>query len=522
MTVVNYIGTDPDQVRSSLLRDFGFVRNLVAPAYGPAGGAVLHTHGHSVPRTLKAGAAIVAAADGVPGYGSGTRMLAEAMSDIDRDMGNGASTLALLADAFARAVHPVIAAGLPVDVALSSLVDFANATVCRLEDLAVAPDTALTEALILNAASGNQVLATHISEAYIEVGDSGELLVGQAEAPRDELDVAKGFHIEGGLADSRLVTTQQRYQEIDQPCLLILRGELLDISPIAQVLNHFVENKRNLVIVADAVRENALAALLANRANPNAVITAIRGPGQGAWRMPLLEDLAVFTGGRVIATETGGALERVSPQDLGQLGRIVISHGFALAQDGAGDATQIATRENYIRHEIAAQKHLAFDRQENRKRLARFGGGIAWIRIAKGHQFTEMRRSAEAAISARTMAEKSGILSTGAAALLHAAPDASLHLNMHETTLARRLKIALLQPLACLIGRAGADEIIDTLRRDALTGYDVMKGSVSQTAAAFPAGIMVRAVRDAASIVGVTLSTGALLQSVPQAHTSSQ
>lgn len=500
-----------ERVQPGLLRGFGFVRDLLAPAYGPAGGAVLYARGHGAPRALRAGAAIADAAGGAVWPGAGARMLAEAMFSIDRDMGNGASTLALLAHAFARATQPVIAAGLPVDAAAAQLTGFADTVARRLSDLAVTPDAGMLDALVRNATGGDDGLFRRITKARSHLGPGAELVVAQAEAPRDGLDIAEGFHVAGGFCDPRLAPAPGVEQGVARPSVLILRGVLLDLSPIAPVLNRFMESGRNLVIVADALGDGALAALLANRAHPKATITAIKGPGQGQWRMALLEDLAVFTGGRVIAAETGGGLEHLAPADLGQAAHMTIARGFALVQDGAGDPGQIAIRKAHIRHEVEAQKYLAYDRQEHRKRLARFDGGLGWLRIAKGHGFADRRRAAQAAVSALPLAVATGVLPTGAAALLHGAPMPGARITTGEAGLAARLETALQAPLICLLARqADPGAILAGLRQDAGTGYDVLAASPSPIGASYPAGVMARAVRDAASVVATALTVAGL------------
>lgn len=498
-------------VTQGILSNFAFVRRLVGPSYGPAGRAVLHTGDHARPRVLRRGASIVAAAKGAAGFGVGGAMLADAMSALDRDLGNGATTMALLACSLAEAVSPVIAAGMPADEATGNLKRFAAATAERIRDRAETASDACADAFIRNAAGRDDALAGNILDACRQLGGRGEIIVDQAPAPRDALDLAAGFHIDGGFAHARLARRPGSPLEVADPLLLILRGDLSDLSPVARRLNQLVEHGRNLVIVADAVSGDALAALVANKDNPRAVVTAIAGPGKGRWRVPLLEDLAVFSGGRVVAAELGGGLESVSPADLGRLGRILITERFALAFDGAGRAQDIAVRKSHIGQEIEKERYLAFDRSEHRKRLARFGTGIAWLRIESGLDFEERRNTAEGTILGLRHIADSGVLPNGAAALLHAAPDKGVCGTRTEKQLFHRLTRAVHAPLERLLASGGSacHALLDALRRDEQRGFDVVSGGGSAVAASFPAAAMARAVRDAASVAGTVLTAAA-------------
>lgn len=500
-------------VGERLLADFTFVERLVGPAFGPAGRSVLHARGQGSPRILRRGVAIVEAANGTRGFGVGATILAEAMSTLDRDLGNGATTAALLARALGEAMLPVVAAGMPIEDAIGSMREFTAASARNLRNRARTATAAHIAAFIENSSSGDEVTSANIRAAREKLNGFGEIVVDQSPAPRNALEIASGFHIEGGFAHARLVRRKGAPEEISAPLLLILRGELSDLSPVARRLNQLVESGRNLVIVADSVSGDALSALVANKDNPHAVVTAIAGPGKGSWRMPLLEDLAVFSGGNVISSDTGTGLESLSPADLGKVARMVISDKFAIAFDGAGSPDTIDARKTHIRREIEAQRYLAFDRTEHKKRLARFGSGIVWLHIEKSLDFEERRAAAESTVQGIRLIEEGGVLPTGAASLLHAAtqnPAGHAHLDMR---LFARLKTALEAPVSRLLATTFGDRIhlAAALKADGDAGFDATRGCLSEDAASFPATAIARAVDVAASVTSTAFTAGAYL-----------
>lgn len=508
----SHIFSRQDHVRDHLLGGFDLIRRLVAPAYGPAGRVVMLDRARGTPGALRSGAAIAGAVreQGLPGV----VLLAEAMEALDRDMANGASTLALLAEGFARAFRLSIAAGLPEREAAEILENFADAAARHIEAQAVTTDAFLDECVLKNTIIPGDPLTDSILAAHTDLQGAGGLVVDQAAAPRDEVLVQRGYEVTGGWADASLAPENGKPLDVRNPFILVLRGEVSDLSPIVPVLNQFVRNKRNLVIVADALRGDALAMLYANRDNPDAVVTAIKGPGHGEWRLPLLEDLAEYCGAHVIAQELGRGLDGLSPSHLGQSEGMTITNGFALLRGGRGDAGAIERRKAAIRADIAAQRYLAFDRIEHQKRLSRFGAGLATIRLCKGHAFNERRRAAEAAVSAlRLAAGSGGVLVNGAAALLHV-PPANAVADHVAQNFARQLHRVLTVPMSTILSSCGleARDALKPLLAQPEQGYDSHTCTHSSQGGAMPAAVMARAIRDAASVAAAVMSVGTLVQ----------
>jgi chaperonin GroEL len=446
-----------------LARGVDIVADLVATTLGPAGRAVLVGRTHAAPLMLRSGYSVVQQLD-LPDADRQAgvltmRELAWRMSD---QVGDGTSTAMVMARAFLRAGARAVLAGVP-PAELQDAIDAHCSRVAAELDAASSP--ASTDAVLVRvatqAAGGDAAIGALVAGAHVQVGLDGVVAIEEGRGSEDHVQVYHGLHFDQGWISPHFADPDTQSVEIDDPLILLHLDPISEFGPIVPALEMIAKADRGLVLIAENVGSDALRTLIVNKQHSGFKVAAVKAPGTGPWRQLMLEDIALATGGTVIAEQLGTSLEHLRPQMAGRARKVRITRTDTMIIGGGGDRAALAIRTREIRDAIVREKNLSFDRDQHRKRLARLEAGIATVRIG-GITATEIAQRlarAKAASAAVRAARFGGVLAGGSAALVHAGrrAEAVLPQGLVGRMLGRTFAAALSAPLHAIADNAGLD-----------------------------------------------------------------
>ena len=431
---------------------------------GPSGRRVLIEQPFAAPKLTGSGYEIARALDlADPVHNAGVRMLRQVAWSTKDAVGDGTATAIVLAHAIVAAATPAVAAGIGASALRRELIR-AGEVVIRVLDGLARPLGGEAELISLasRAAHDDAGIAMAIGRAVHQLKRDGVVLVEQSNGHEDSLVIHRGMHFPGGYLSSHFTTDADgRTAVLDDPYLLIAAEKITSLQAIVPALNAFASAGKSLVIIAEDVSGEALATLVVNKQQAGCKIVAVKAPGFGQWRRPMLEDIAVATGGVVVAADQGEALERLRPEMLGRARHVRVEREATTIVEGAGAADAIAQHCKQLQREIARERYLSFDREKHQERLARLTSGIATLRVA-GATATERAdrvECARAVVGAARAAFNEGVVPGGGSALLYAAQEIG---RAAPTSLEQRAAVAILRdalaaPARSIAENAGAD-----------------------------------------------------------------
>jgi chaperonin GroEL len=376
-------------------------------------------------------------------------------------------------------------------------------------------------------ANGDREIGQMLAQAMQKVGHEGVITVEEARSLETELEVVEGMQFDRGYISPYFVTNAEKMvAEFEDPFILIFEKQLSNLSALVPLLEKVVQAGRPLVIIAEDVQGEVLAALVVNRLRAGLNVAAVKAPGFGDRRKEMLEDIAVLTGGGVISEDLGITLEKVTMDMLGGARRVRIDREHTTIVGGAGPKKTIEARVRQIRQQIE-EATSDYDREKLQERLAKLIGGVAVIRVggATEVEVKERKDRVEDAVHATKAAVEEGIVPGGGSALLFSTKvlDALNPGNHDQKVGIDIVRKALESPTRQIAENAGAEGsiVVNKLRdkRDENWGYDAITGEYKDM---FKAGIIdptkvVRtALQDAASVAGLVITTEAMVASKPQ------
>jgi len=366
-----------------------------------------------------------------------------------------------------------------------------------------------------------------ISEAIDKVGKDGVVTVEESNTFGMDIDFVEGMQFDKGFLSPYFVTDPERQESVlENPYILFNQGKITTVSDLLPLLEKVMQTNRPLLIVAEDVEGEALATLVVNKIRGTFVSTAVKAPGFGERRKAMLQDMAILTGGEVIAEEVGLKLENVTIDLLGQARKIVVTKDDTTIVEGAGSATEVVGRISQIRTEIE-NTDSDWDREKLQERLAKLAGGVAVVKVgaATEVELKEKKHRIEDALSATRAAIDEGVVAGGGTALIRCRPE--LHklidsLSGDEATGARVLCKALEAParlIADNAGHEGAVVVRQIEEAEGNIGFDALTGEMTDLVAAGvidPAMVTRAALQNAASIAGLLLTTECLVADKPE------
>jgi chaperonin GroEL len=456
----------------------------------------------------------------------GAQVLREVSKQTNEVAGDGTTTATVLADVLVQDGLKLLAAGAnPVEL-VEGLEAAVTETIAALKRAATTVDGAGGLRAVASIAANDSALGAMVAEAFERAGNHGIVAVEFGATVETTLEVVEGMAFERGYLSHHMVTDVERMQVVlDDPFILMTDHKIVAMEQLNGVLSMIEKSGRPLLIIAEEVAPPVIMQLLAKREKSNFKIAAIHPPEYGHWRKAMLEDIAIATGGKVISADLGGKVERAELSDLGGARQVRISSSKTLITAGRGEPRKIgARREQVMRQYEAAPENI--ERDKFQERIAKLSGGTAMI-LAGGATPVEQKRRTqliEDSINATRAAIEEGVVPGGGIAMLRAAPhlDALIGgLSGAKRQGAELLQRALSRPLFFIAANAGLDgevEVAKAARAKNGHGLDARNGaSVDMVKAGIidPVKVSYSAVRHAASVAGLILTTQTLIAKKP-------
>jgi len=372
-----------DAARAKMVEGVNILANAVKVTLGPKGRNVVLERSFGAPTVTKDGVSVakeIELKDKLMNMGA--QMVKEVASRTSDNAGDGTTTATVLAQAIVREGMKFVAAGMnPMD--LKRGIDKAvAATVAELVKISK-PCTTTKEIAQVGSISANSdtSIGDRIAEAMDKVGKEGVITVEDGKSLNDELDIVEGMQFDRGYLSPYFINNPEKQVAIlENPFVLLYDKKISNIRDLLPVLEQVAKAGRPLLIIAEDIEGEALATLVVNNIRGILKTCAVKAPGFGDRRKAMLEDIAILTGGQVIAEEVGLTLEKVALTDLGQAKRIEISKENTTLIDGIGQAANIEARVKQIRTQIE-EATSDYDREKLQERVAKLAGGVALIKV---------------------------------------------------------------------------------------------------------------------------------------------
>jgi chaperonin GroEL len=515
--------------RDRMLRGVDILANAVKVTLGPKGRNVVLDKSYGSPRITKDGVTVAKEIELEDKFENmGAQMVREVASKTNDLAGDGTTTATVLAQAIVREGAKSVAAGMnPMD--LRRGVDMAvSAVVKDIEKRAKKVSSSAEVAQVGTISSnGDAAIGKMIAQAMQKVGNEGVITVEEAKALDTDVEIVEGMQFDRGYISPYFITNAEKMvAELEDVYILLHEKKLTGLQSMLPVLEAVVQSGKPLLLIAEDVEGEAIAALVVNKLRGGLKVAAVKAPGFGDRRKSMLEDIAILTGGQLISDELGMKLENVTLNMLGRAKKVIIEKEKTTIVNGAGKKPAIEARVNQIKQQIE-ETTSDYDREKLQERLAKLAGGVAVIRVggATEIEVKEKKDRVEDALNATRAAVQEGIVPGGGVALLRA-KKAVGRLTDDNADVQAGIDIvlkALEAPARQIAENAGVEGSIvvgkimenksETFGFDAQTEeyVDLVEAGIID-----PAKVVRAALQDAASIAGLLITTEAMVAEVPR------
>ena len=515
--------------RDRMLRGVDILNNAVKVTLGPKGRNVILDKSYGAPRITKDGVTVAKEIELEDKFENmGAQMVREVASKTNDLAGDGTTTATVLAASIMKEGLKLVAAGMnPMD--LKRGIDIAvTAVVKDIERRSKKVQSSEEIAQIGTiAANGDKSIGKMIADAMKKVGNEGVITVEEAKTAETELDVVEGMQFDRGYLSPYFITNAEKMvAELEDPYILIHEKKLSSLQPMLPILEAVVQSGKPLLIIAEDIEGEALATLVVNKLRGGLKVAAVKAPGFGDRRKAMLEDIAILTGGSMIAEDLGIKLENVTLQMLGRAKRVRIEKENTTIIDGAGKKPDIEARIAQIKAQIE-ETTSDYDKEKLQERLAKLAGGVAVIRVGGSTEVEvkEKKDRVDDAMHATKAAVEEGIVAGGGVALLRA-KAAIGKLSDENADVQSGINIvlkALESPIRQIAENSGVEGSIvvgKVLANKSQTfGFDAQTEQyVDMLSAGIvdPAKVVRVALQDAASIAGLMITTEAMVAETPK------
>ena len=515
--------------RDKMLRGVDILANAVKVTLGPKGRNVVIEKSFGAPRITKDGVTVAKEIELEDKFENmGAQMVREVASKTNDIAGDGTTTATVLAQAIVREGAKAVAAGMnPMDLkrGIDQAVAVAIADIkARAKKVKSTEEVAQVGTI---SANGDRFIGEEIAKAMQKVGNEGVITVEEAKSLETEVDIVEGMQFDRGYLSPYFITNAEKMiADLEDPYILIHEKKLSSLQPMLPILEAVVQTGKPLLIIAEDVEGEALATLVVNKLRGGLKIAAVKAPGFGDRRKAMLEDIAILTGGQMIAEDLGIKLETVTLNMLGRAKKVRIEKENTTIIDGAGKKKDIEGRDNQIKAQIE-ETTSDYDREKLQERLAKLAGGVAVIRVggATEIEVKEKKDRVDDALNATRAAVEEGIVPGGGTALLRA-KGAVAALKSKNPDVQAGINIvlkALEAPIRQIVENAGVEGSIvvgkiaenksETFGFNAQTEeyVDLIKAGIVD-----PAKVVRTALQDAASVAGLLITTEAMVAELPK------
>src|SRR6058998_2186427 len=506
--------------REKILRGVNILADAVTVTLGPRGRNVVLDKSFGAPNVTKDGVTVAKEVELEDKFENmGAQMVKEVASKTSDVAGDGTTTATVLARAiYTEGLKMVVAGHDPMT--LKRGIDKAvEAMIGELKNLSK-PTKDPKEIAQVGTISANtdSTIGDVIAEAMNKVGKEGVITVEEAKGLETTLDVVEGMQFDRGYLSPYFVTDPERMEcVLEDAYLLIHEKKISNMKDILPILEQIAKSGKPFIIIAEDIEGEALATLVVNKIRGTLRCVAVKAPGFGDRRKAMLEDIAILTGGKLIAEELGIKLDNIALQDLGRAKRIVVDKDNTTIVDGAGKRNDIEGRIKQIRAQIE-ETTSDYDREKLQERLAKLIGGVAVIKVgaATEVEMKEKKARVEDALHATRAAVEEGIVPGGGVSLLwcQKALDKLKGADEDEKIGIAIVRRALEEPIRMIVQNAGAEGaiVVGKVKESAKLnyGYNAQTDEYEDLVAAGvidPTKVTRTALQNAASIAGLLLTT---------------
>jgi len=517
-----------ESARHKIVAGVNVLADAVKVTLGPKGRNVVLERSFGAPTVTKDGVSVAKEIELKDKFENmGAQMVKEVASKTSDTAGDGTTTATVLAQAIVQEGMKFVAAGMnPMD--LKRGIDKAvTSIVAELKKLSK-PCTTTKEIAQVGSISANSDsdIGKIIADAMDKVGKEGVITVEDGSGLNNELEVVEGMQFDRGYLSPYFINNAEKQQAIlESPYVLLHDKKISNIRDLLPVLEQVAKAGKPLLIIAEEVEGEALATLVVNNIRGILKTCAVKAPGFGDRRKAMLEDIAVLTGGTVIAEEVGLSLEKVTLNDLGQAKRIEVGKEETTIIDGNGDQKLIEARVKQIRAQIE-EATSDYDREKLQERVAKLAGGVALVKVgaATEVEMKEKKARVEDALHATRAAVEEGIVAGGGVALIRARSGLG-KLKGDNSDQDAGIKIVLRaveEPLRQIAANAGDEPSVvvnKVVESKGNVGYNAATGEYGdlvEMGVLDPTKVTRCALQNAASVAGLILTTDAMVAELPK------
>jgi chaperonin GroEL len=516
-----------ENARNLILAGVNALADAVKVTLGPKGRNVVIEKSFGSPTVTKDGVTVAKEIELENRFENmGAQMVREVASKTSDVAGDGTTTATVLAQAIYREGSKLVAAGhnpMEIKRGIDKAVDAVVETLKKLSKQTKDPKE--IEHVGTISANGDKEIGTKLAEAMQKVGKEGVITVEESKTAETTLEVVEGMQFDRGYLSPYFVTDPERMEAVlEDAYILISEKKISNMKDLLPVLEAIARSQKPLLIIAEDIEGEALATLVVNKLRGTLHCSAAKAPGFGDRRKEMLKDIAVLTGGQVIAEELGLKLENVTISDLGRAKRVTLDKDNTTIVDGAGDKAKIKGRIEEIRKQIETTTS-DYDREKLQERLAKLVGGVAVVKVgaATETEMKEKKARVEDALHATRAAVEEGVVAGGGVALLRGQMALeSLKVDEEQRFGVQIIRRALEEPLRMIAQNAGLEGsiVVNKVREGKEDfGYNAATdqyGNLLQMGVIDPVKVVRTALQNAASVAGLMLTTECLVAERPK------
>ena len=518
-----------DEARKALENGVNVIADTVKITLGPKGRNVVLDKKYGAPLITNDGVTIakeIELAD--PFENMGAQLVKEVSTKTNDVAGDGTTTATVLAQAIIREGLKNLAAGANPMILKKGIAAAVDTAVEKIKSISKPVESKLAISQVASISAGDDTIGQLIANAMEIVGKDGVITVEEGKSMTTELTTVEGMQFDRGYASAYMVTNTEKMEAVlDNPYILITDKKISALQEILPVIEPIAQQGARLLIIAEDVEGDALAALIVNKLKGVLNCVAVKAPGFGDRRKAMLEDIAILTGGTVISSDLGYEFKDVTLDMLGRAAQVKVDKDNTTIIDGAGSAENIKARVASIKSQIA-ETTSEYDREKLQERLAKLAGGVAVINVgaATEVEMKEKKLRIEDALAATRAAVEEGIVPGGGVALLSAAPELTKlvkSLNGDEKTGASIVLKAIEEPIRQIAANAGLDGsvIVNNIKKAKKVnyGFDAYKNEYTdmvQSGIIDPTKDAHSVLQNAASVAATLLTTESIVCDIPE------
>jgi chaperonin GroEL len=517
-----------DDARHRMFKGANVLANAVKATLGPKGRNAVLENSYGAPTITKDGVSVAKEIELKDKFENmGAQMLKEVASNTSDEAGDGTTTATVLAQAIIREGLKAVASGRnPMDIkrGIDKAVLVATDELKRLSK--PCKDSKAIAQVGTISANSDESIGKTIADAMEKVGKEGVITVEEGQGLENELELVDGMQFDRGYLSPYFINQpKSQTAEFEKPLILLCDKKISNIREMLPLLEAVAKAGRPLIVVAEDVEGEALAALVVNNIRGILKVAAVKAPGFGDRRKAMLQDISTLTGGTVISDEVGLSLEKVTLNDLGDAKKVVVEKENTTIIGGAGKTEDIKARIESIRQQ-AEETTSDYDKEKLQERVAKLSGGVALIKVgaATEIEMKEKKARVEDALHATRAAVEEGVVPGGGVALIRVlkALDKLEGANEDQTVGIRILARSIEEPLRNIVENAGEDAAVILNQVKAgkgAYGYNAATGEFGdmlEQGILDPTKVTRLALQNAASVAGLLLTTEVMVAEAPK------